>query len=302
MGFSQTSSYPLDESRTLRGSLIWAIAFLRAQGLPDPRLSAELLLASLLNLDRLGVFLAFDEVLPKNKWQAFEEKIRRRANHEPIAYLTGQKEFWSLDFEVGPSVLIPRPETEILVEESLKILNRPGRVKTVVELGTGSGAVAIALAASMNQQKPGLILASDIDGPALGMAQKNAVRHGVESLISFIQGDWLEPFSERRRWIDLLVSNPPYISPTELPGLPATVLSYEPRKALDGGRDGLEAIRTIIRQAGKHLRNGGTLVLEMGENQAAQVVKTALENNFNPALIRQDYAGKNRVLVACYHG
>ena len=179
-----------------------------------------MLLGSVLGLDRLGLLLSFDQILREIERRSFEEKVLRRARHEPIAYLTGQKEFWSLNFEVNSNVLIPRPETELLVEEALKILSdRPGN-KTVVELGTGSGAVTVASAKSISNPTTSHFLATDLSWPALQTAKKNAARHGVEKIISFVQGDWLTPFSSQRKWIDLLISNPPYVSEAEIFHLP----------------------------------------------------------------------------------
>lgn len=303
MGLLQTIPIKsVDASWTIRKALAWAGNYLQVRGLPDPRLSAELLLGSCLGLDRLGLIRSDNQMLPEKDKGSFREKIFRRAGHEPIAYLLGQKEFWSLDFEVNPFVLIPRPETELLVEEVLKCLSARQGHQTVVELGTGSGAVAVALAKSIPDPNSRRIVATDFSRPALQTALRNAGRHGVEGAVHFVQGDWLTPFSFKQRWIDLVVSNPPYIAEAEIFGLPTTVKNYEPLKALWGGPDGLEALRSIIRQAGRQLKTGGWLFLEIGESQGAQVLGLARENRFEPAAILKDYAGRDRVLSACYHG
>ena len=296
------TQYPQNEPWTIDKALTWADEYLQAEGLPDPRLSAELLLGSVLGLDRLGLIVHFDQSLDEPEWTLFQEKALRRAGHEPISYLLGQKEFWSLNFEVNPDVLIPRPETELLVEESIEILSGRTGLKTLVELGTGSGAISIALAKSTDPPETTQFLATDISWEALRTAQKNAFNHKVEKKIHLVQGNWLGPFSSRKRWIDLLVSNPPYVSDHEMDNLPLTVKRYEPLKALAGGQDGLEAIRQIFHQAGKQLKIGGRLLLEIGETQGDQVLKLAQENHFNPTTIRRDYAGKDRILKACYHG
>jgi release factor glutamine methyltransferase len=293
---------PPTESRTIRQALIWGTTYLQAEGLPDPRLSAELLLGSVLGLDQTGLLIFFDRALKECEQASFAEKVCRRARHEPIAYLTGQKEFWSLNFEVDSNVLIPRPETELLVEEALKILSDRPENQTLVELGTGSGAVAVSLAKSTPHRRSPHLLATDFFGPALQIARKNAGHHGVDRIISFIQGEWLTPFTSRRQWIDLLVSNPPYIAEAEFFALPTTVKNYEPRKALLGGPDGLRDIKAIIQQAGQQLKAGGWLLLEIGESQGSRVLKLARENRFDPALILKDYAGRDRLLKACYHG
>jgi release factor glutamine methyltransferase len=290
------------KSWTIQQALTWADEYLQAEGLPDPRLSAELLLGSVLGLDRLGLIVHFDQSLEEPEWTLFQEKVLRRFGHEPIAYLLGQKEFWSLNFEVNPGVLIPRPETELLMEESIKILSGLTGLQTLVELGIGSGAISIALAKSIDHPETIHFLATDISWEALRTAQKNVFNHKVEKKIHLVQGDWLGPFSSRKRWIDLLVSNPPYVSDIEMDNLPLTVKRYEPLKALAGGQDGLEAIRLIFHQAGKQLKVGGWLLLEIGETQGDQVLKLAQDHHFDPTTIRQDSASKDRVLKACYHG
>jgi release factor glutamine methyltransferase len=292
----------LDGTWTIQQALTWAGAYLQAEGLPDPRLSAEVLLGSVLGLDRQRLIVHFDRSLDEKEGFIFQKKVLRRAGHEPIAYLTGQKEFWSLNFEVNPKVLIPRPETELLVEQALKILSNKMGPMTLIELGTGSGAISIALAKSLTPPKTIRFLTTDISRGALKIAQKNADYYGVEHTIHFVQGDWLSPFSSQSRWIDLLVSNPPYISDSEILSLPITVKQYEPVKALSGGWDGLEAIRQIMDQAAAQLKTGGWLLLEIGETQGPQVLTLAQDYHFNPITILRDHAGKDRVLKACYHG
>jgi len=298
---SQSQNLKRNESWTIRQALAWASRHLQAAGIPDTRLSAELLLGSVLSLDRLSMLLSFDQYLQELDWRSFEEKVFCRAKQEPIAYLIGRKEFWSLNFEVNPSVLIPRPETELLVEEALKFLPGFSERKILVELGTGAGAVVITLAKSIAHPNTARFLATDLSWPALQTSKKNASHHGVEGMISFVQGDWLKPFSNQR-WIDLLVSNPPYVSETELLHLPQTVKMYEPLKALSGGPDGLMAIRFIFQQAGTQLKKGGWLILEIGETQGSQVLELAQHYGFLETVIRQDYSGKDRILTACYHG
>jgi release factor glutamine methyltransferase len=291
-----------EEGWTIRQALVRAAAYLQSENLPDPCLSAELLLGSVLGLDRLGLLMAYDQPMHEIERRLFEEKVVQRSKHHPIAYLTGHKEFWSLDFEVNSGVLIPRPETELLVEETIGILSDRREGSTVVELGTGSGAVIIALTKSIDPQKKTRFLATDRSRWALETARKNAIHHQVEDRISFVQGDWLVSFSDKERWIDVLVSNPPYIAETDIPHLPATVKDFEPPEALYGGADGLEAIGLIFQQATEQLKPGGWLVLEIGEAQAAQVLKLTQTLLFDQTTIRRDYAGKDRILKACYHG
>lgn len=290
-----------DKPWTVREALFWAGTYLQGV-IPDPRLSAEVLLGSVLDLDRPGLIVQFDRPLDEIELDQFQEKVFHRAEQEPVAYLVGQKEFWSLNFIVDPRVLIPRPETEMLVEQSMETVSGRSDPITLVELGTGSGAVTISLSKSLIHRTGTRLIATDISRGALRIAQKNARLHGVEKTLHLVQGDWLEPFSTRSRWIDLLISNPPYVSEKDLFQLPPTVRRFEPLKALSGGRDGLEALRLILKQAARHLKVGGWLILEIGETQGSEVMKLALKNHFNPLTVLQDHSGKDRVLRACYHG
>lgn len=303
MAFLQPKSVnPENTALSIRQGLVWAGSYLTSAEIPDPRLSAELLLGSVLGLDRPKIVVSLDQGLTQITWQSFQEKVFRRAQHEPIAYLIGQKEFWSLDFAVNPAVLIPRPETELLVEEALKTMAQWDEGKTLVELGTGSGAVSIALAKSIVPGKKIRILATDLSWPALQTARENASRHGVDNRIAFVQGNWLAPFSHNRRWIDLLVSNPPYISERDIFHLPLTIKGYEPIKALSGGPDGLTALGAILQQGSQQLKIGGRLILEIGESQGDRVLTLAAEHGYGNTLIGRDYSGKERILKASYHG
>ncbi|MEW6185326.1 MAG: peptide chain release factor N(5)-glutamine methyltransferase [Thermodesulfobacteriota bacterium] len=290
------------EPRTIKEALVWGVEFLRSQDIPEARLSAEVLLGNILGLDRSALMVHRDQPLDSTGWRAYKEKIGRRANQEPVAYLTGQKEFWSRDFQVNPEVLIPRPETELLVETALNLTWPDSGLKTMVELGTGSGAIAVTLAKSIPEPGSWRILATDISSGALKTARENARSHGVEEVVKWVRGNWLAPFSCSGRWIDLLLSNPPYIFDEDLEQLPATVRQFEPLAALKGGPDGLEAIRAIFNQAVLHLKLGGWLVLEIGEKQGEPVGELAERFFFNPVEILKDYAGKDRALKACYHG
>lgn len=287
---------------TVQEALTWGINRLRESEVPDPRLSAEILLAEELGLDRLGLILAPDRGVGDSAWRSYQEKIRRRSGQEPIAYLTGKKEFWSLTFRVNPWVLIPRPETERLVETALSLSWPRSGPKTVVELGTGSGAVIISLLHSLPEGERWRGVATDVMPEVLAVARENALRHGVEGKIQWVVGDWLSPFSVKKRWIDLLLCNPPYVTEEEWTALPRSVKDFEPRWALQGGPDGLTAVRVILRQAADHLRNGGWLLLEIGENQGEGVQEAAKPYPFHSVEIIKDHAGKNRIWKACYHG
>jgi release factor glutamine methyltransferase len=292
----------MDKSLTVKESLDWAGAFLTARGISDGRLSAEVILCSLLSLGRAGLITRRDQILAERDRQSFQEKLVRRAAHEPVAYLVGEKEFWSLSLDVNPGVLIPRPETELLVKEALLLIESDPNLRQLVELGTGSGAIAVALAKSAPAERMLEILATDRSAAALRTAAKNASRHGVGESITFVQGDWLNPFSRRRRWIDLLLANPPYIASDEMSDLPETVKAFEPRQALEGGLEGLEDIRTILTQAKDQMIPGGWLLMEIGETQGEKVLQLTSKNQFSPASILKDYAGKDRLLKARFYG
>lgn len=289
-----------DQPWTILRLLTWSHQYLKDKGIPEPRLSSELLLASVLGLDRLGLFLRYDQPLTAGELGAFKKKLVRRTTREPTAYIVGRKEFWSLSFAVDPAVLIPRPETELLVEEALSLIRDYRGLATIMELGTGSGAIIVSLAKTMIQDSlPGKrLVAVDRSAAALKTAAANARSQGVERAVQFIRGDWLAPFNGRRPWMELLVSNPPYLSASDLAGLDPGIRDYEPLEALDGGVDGLDAVRTIIDQALGHLVKGGWLLLEIGESQGKRVKDLAQEKGFDPVQVLPDLAGKDRVLKA----
>ena len=285
---------------TILRLLNWSKQFLDDQGVPEPRLSSELLLGSVLNLDRLGLFLHYDQPLSPPELKAFKGLLVRRARHEPMAYLLGQKEFWSLPFLVDRSVLIPRPETELLVEESLALVQADPDLKNLVELGAGSGAVIISLVKTLMKMsgEKGMMAAVERSAASLKTAAANARRHGVAAGLSFIRGNWLTPFQSKRPWIHLLAVNPPYLSAEDLKGLDRGIRDYEPLEALDGGLDGLDAVRVILEQAREQIVPGGWLLMEIGETQGGRVSDLARKQGFSPVHIRPDYAGKDRLLKA----
>ncbi|MFA5906978.1 MAG: peptide chain release factor N(5)-glutamine methyltransferase [Desulfobacula sp.] len=269
-------------------------SYFKEHSVDSPRLTAELLLAHCLGLRRLDLYLQYDRPLQQNELSTYKALIRRRIQNEPVAYIMGEKGFFESDFEVARGVLIPRPETEILVEEALKILNtgsgHPG-AKRVFELGTGSGAIVVSLAKAAPCH---LYMANDISLSALGIAKKNACRT-AGNRIRFFAGDWFSPVKIRPGF-DLIVSNPPYIPLADIQGLAPEIRKYEPKIALDGGDDGLLCFRAIFRDAHRHLVPGGILLLEMGFDQ-----KESLENllNFHPEYesieFIKDLSGHNRV-------
>jgi release factor glutamine methyltransferase len=245
---------------------------LAARGSGTPRLDAELLAAHSLGIRRLDLYLQFDRPLDDAELAPIRALLRRRAAGEPIAYIVGEREFYGRAFAVSPAVLIPRPETELLVERALVWLREGGGDPLgaglrAADLGTGSGCIAVTLAC----EAPGLeVAAGDVSGDALDVARGNARRHGVEEKVSFARGPWWGPFGDLA--VDLLVSNPPYVSDTELDGLMRDVRDHEPRAALAAGDDGLTAYRELLAGAPAHLRPQGVVLLEIAPPRRDAVV------------------------------
>lgn len=279
----------MGEVWTVLKLLRWTTDYFAGRGIDSPRLDAELLLAANLGLDRVGLYVNFERPLQADELAAFREQVRRRAGREPLAYILGQTEFWSLPLKVTPAVLIPRPETELLVEESLARFTPAGRV---LDVGTGSGALAIALA----HERPGCsVTAIDVSAAALEVAGANARSNGVAERICFLQQDLATlpagPFG-------LIVANPPYIPSGEHASLMPEVRDFEPRLALDGGADGLDAYRALARQADNVLAQDGWLLVEVGIGQAAAVRELFAGAGLVDLFTARDLAGIERVVGA----
>lgn len=256
-------------------ALVYAKELLAASNIEDSSLEAELLLRHILNFSRAQLYSEFNGELGLEQEQAFRKLIKRRLDGEPSAYITRHREFYGLDFYVDRRVLIPRPESELLVEKSL-YLARNRTLSTIADIGTGSGAIAISLAANL----PGVkIYATDMSGTALEVARLNARRHGILSRISFRRGDMLDPLPEP---VDLVIANLPYVRESELAQTGS--LSFEPRRALNGGPTGLEKIERLCRQLNEKLRSSGSLLLEVGLGQW-EPVDNLLRNLFPSAQI-----------------
>jgi release factor glutamine methyltransferase len=276
------------ERWTVLKILQWTADYFADKEIDSARLEAELLLAATLGLDRVGLYVNFERPLDAVELSAFRERVQRRAQREPIQYILGETEFWSLIFNVGPEVLVPRADTEVLVEESLARIKGSARV---LDVGTGSGAIAIALA----HEKPEiLVTALDCSQPALDVARTNAQRNGVVDRVTCLLGDLASlptgPF-------EMIVSNPPYIPSGDWQKLMPEVRDYEPRLALDGGDDGLQAYRQLAVQAGRVLVPGGWLLVEVGIGQAADVNALFKAAGLTEIGQRDDYAGIARVVM-----
>jgi release factor glutamine methyltransferase len=251
-----------------------------------PHLESEILLAHVLNISRAALLAHPERALTASQLTTYQTLVHRRAANHPLPYLTGRVEFYGLEFEITPDVLIPRPETETLVD--LALARRPG---SVVDVGTGSGCTAIALAAHLPQAT---VCAIDISPAALAVAQRNAERHGVTDRVQLMIGDVLNP---RPSPADLIVSNPPYVRTGACVSLPTSVRNHEPRLALDGGPGGMAIVRQLLVQAPAVLRPGGGILIEIGADQGKAASRLA-RAYFPQAAIRlhPDLAGHDRVL------
>jgi release factor glutamine methyltransferase len=271
---------------------------LKRQGLATPRLDAEVLLSRCLKADRLSLYAHPEKILAEKDLHEFHGWVARRQAGEPVAYIIGQKEFWSLPFEVNNNVLIPRPETEILVEAILKVYSGTGcNHLMILEVGTGSGAISVALASELEDAR---IVATDISREALSVALRNARKNSVEHRISFRWGSLFEPVSEK---FDIIVSNPPYISEEEFDRLPWGVRGFEPKVALLAGMGGTAVHRDIIWQGAFHLKEEGRLFVEIGTDQKDRVQEMLKESSlYNDVAFIRDYAGVDRVFTAIRKG
>ena len=260
---------------TIRQVLSRAGEMLATNNIEDPPLESELLLRHALKIDRVQLYLELDRQLSPDQSEQFWLLVERRLNNEPSAYIVGYREFYGLDFYVDSSVLIPRPETELLVENALEFARRRP-LSTIADIGTGCGAIAISLALNLPQTK---IYATDISAAALKVASANCRKHSVADRVSLLEGNMLEPLPEP---VDLLVANLPYVSELELSRV--NTLGFEPSLALNGGPDGLEKIRRLCTQVKEKLHPGGCLLLEIGQGQG-EAVTTFLGNLFPAARI-----------------
>jgi len=270
---------------------------LKVRRIDNPRLNAELLLARSMNVSREGLYVRLHGELGEKDRKEIEHLLQRRISGEPLQYILGQQEFWSTRFKVDPRVLIPRPETEILVEQALSMLSKISleRRPVVLDIGTGSGAIAISLAREWRNIR---IIASDISRQALILARENAQCSGVLEQIDFVNGDLFCPFTEREIF-DLILSNPPYIRQSEMGQLPREIRDFEPAIALDGGEDGLDFYRKIVCQASSYLRKEGWLLMELGQGQHRKVSEMMEETGLFEGMDSvRDLSGIERVVRA----
>jgi release factor glutamine methyltransferase len=279
---------------TILDLLTWTTSYFQSKDIDNPRSTAEILLAHALKLSRIDLYLRYDQPVNTDERQRFKALIQRRATREPVAYIVGEKEFWSMVFSVNADVLVPRPETECLVERALAMLPKKGR-RRVLDLGTGSGAILLALA----KERPDcMCFGSDQSQAALAVARRNARSHHLAHRVHFFAGSWLEPLQPQGLSLDMIVSNPPYIPSEQIASLQPEVACFEPRSALDGGPDGLAQLGRIVALAPDYLAAGAALILEIGHDQGPGITQRAEQTNaYRDVSIARDYGGLDRVVT-----
>jgi len=284
---SRSDSMPaVHSSQTVSDALHTATLMLQRLS-SSPRLDAELLLAHVTGLSRTSFHSHPERELPANAGWSFQQLVKRRMQGEPVAYIRGQQEFWSLLFEVSPAVLIPRPETELLVERALEHIDVAQELH-VADLGTGSGAIAISIAHERPHAK---VTATDISADALMIATRNTARLQIPN-VTFLQGSWFAPLEGRK--FDLLLSNPPYVAESD-PDLAANVRRFEPSVALFAARDGMDSLARIANDARAHLNANGWLLMEHGWKQARDVRDLLVRAGFDNVRSHTDLAGHERI-------
>ena len=275
--------------------LNWTKQYFEAKGVENPRLDAEVLLCAVLKCQRITLYVDFERPLSEEELATYREYVRRRGNFEPLAYILGERAFMRNTFKVNKATLVPRPETELLVESLIRIapvLKREGDVK-ILDIGTGSGAIIVSLLDYLPNAKG---VGVDISVDALIVAKENSEKIGVTGRIGFVRSDVFSKLPLEKKF-DVIVSNPPYIPAGDIAGLDKDV-QQEPRGALDGGADGLDFYRRITAEAMDHMAEEGVLAFEIGISQAAAVQQLCLDAGFVKTAVRKDYAGIERMVFA----
>jgi release factor glutamine methyltransferase len=285
---------------TVRRLLEWTTSFFTRKEVDSPRLSAELLLAHVLKYPRIKLYTDYERPLGDKELAEFRALVQRASEHEPIAYLTGRAHFFNLEFEVDKHVLIPRPDTETIVENVLQLSrNSPGfEAPRILDLCTGSGCIAIAIA---HHLKNAVVTATDISEAALAVAKRNLDKHALDGRVTLAQGDLYEALANvpDPQPFDLIVSNPPYIPTGDIENLDRNVRKFEPRLALDGGIDGLVIHRRILQSAPDRLVPGGRIYIEIQFDQGKPIRDiVAADERFDNVQILKDYSGHERAITA----
>jgi release factor glutamine methyltransferase len=269
--------------------------FLGKKNIESPRLQTELLLAHLLKMPRMNLYLNFDRALSPTETDALREMIKLRGQHEPLQHIVGSTSFCGFQICVNRNALVPRPETELLAESGWQFLSTINhQPSTALDFGTGTGCIAIALAAKCPNAK---IVALDISADAIALAKENATRNNFTERIEFLQGDGFVALPKNSQF-DLIISNPPYIPTAEIETLEPEVKFFDPRRALDGGADGLDFYRTLAAESKPFLKSNGKIMLEFGDGQAKAVRKIFEDEKWIVEAVKEDYSQRERILIA----
>jgi release factor glutamine methyltransferase len=283
---------------TIQKLLNWVTEYLTSKGIESPRLSAELLLSHVLGLKRIDLYTQFDKQVPQHQLDQLHDLVKRAGLYEPIAYLTGKTEFYSLELEITSDCLIPRPETELLVQRAIEFLRTRSGVQYVCDLCTGSGCIAVSIANNFPDVR---IIATDISAAGLKVAARNVEKHQLNEHVQLICGDLFEPIIQQLdvKQFDLIVCNPPYVSTAEYEKLDKNVKDYEPQSALLAGEDGMDVYRRITKEVDRFLKPAGVMMLEIGYAQGL-AVKDLLEQSgfFAEVKIEKDFHDNDRIVTA----
>ncbi len=288
----------LMDTWTIQKLLNWVTEYLTGKGVDSPRLSAELLLCHVLGTTRIQLYTQFDKVVPQRQLDVLRDLVRRAGLHEPVSYLTGRTEFYSVELDISNDCMIPRPETELLVQRAIEYLRTREGVQFVCDLCTGSGCIAVAIAKNFSEAR---VIATDISAGALEVAARNVAKHNLHERIELLQGDLFAPLVGQLdvTEFDLIVCNPPYVTSAEYETLATNVKDYEPKSALFAGTDGLDVYRRLIEKVDSFLKPGAALMLETGYAQGP-AVRDLLEqtDTFAEINIEKDPQDNDRVVTA----
>ena len=277
--------------------LNWTKQYFADKGVENPRLDAEILLCAVLKCERINLYIDFERPLDESELAQFKQMVIRRAQGEPLAYILGEKAFMRNTFKVNKYTLVPRPETELLVEHLVRICEQINQEAKILDIGTGSGAIIVSLLDYLPQAKG---VGVDISAGALKVAKENAVNIGVSKRAAFLHSDLFTAIPDEKKF-DIIVSNPPYIPAKDISSL-AKDVQNEPHSALDGGEDGLDFYRKITAEASLHMAEDGLLAFEIGINQSEAVSGLCRENGFTAVAVGKDYAGIDRMVFAAKEG
>ena len=279
---------------TISSLLNWTVNYFKTKGIESARLDAEILLADVLKQERIYLYVHFDEPMQKDELAKFREYVAKRAKHIPVAYIIGEREFMGLPFKVTSDTLIPRPDTEILVESAINNIDKEANID-IVDIGTGSGAIILSLLHNLPKANGYSV---DISAKAVKVAEENSKSLNLADRCKFFVGDLFAPFDDKKIAFDVIVSNPPYIPLKDIAGLESDVKDYEPLSALTDNGDGLSYYKRLLSEGKIYLKDGGFIGLEVGIYQADIVGQIALDNGWKNIQIIKDYAGIDRVVLA----